>query len=111
MFTRPSVCGCLQGFTGLLDLQKSELQAESILTMARALLELDVPELGQADRMLALTVLSQLMQVATPDGHACIYAATYNTMGVSVLCIQWLTHKHLLQRHHARWPVDLPQAP
>ena len=60
---RPSVRGCLKGFSGLLDPGQGSLQSKQVIPLVKALLDVHITALAQADRMLALGVLLSALQV------------------------------------------------
>ena len=60
---RPSIDGSLRGLMGLLAGHDLRLEQDGIVAISSALLELHIQGLAQADRMLALNVLLQLVQV------------------------------------------------
>ena len=67
---RPSVHGCLKGLAGLQATKAVQLQPDQTATLVKALLEVHISSLPQADRMTALTILSRALQVIYHFGSA-----------------------------------------
>ena len=60
---RPSVHGCLTGIAGLQAAEAAQLQPDQNARLVKALLEVQITSLPQADRMMALAILSRALQV------------------------------------------------
>lgn len=64
---RPSVHGCLKGTAGLQAAAAVQLQPSQTAMLVKALLEVPISSLPQADRMMALTILSTALKVVSHD--------------------------------------------
>ena len=60
---RPSVHGCLKGVAGLTSSDQGPPASKLLCPVVKALLNARITTLAQADRMLALTILLQALQV------------------------------------------------
>ena len=60
---RPSVQGCLKGIAGLLGNSADALKPSLVVSVLMPLLDVDIAALPQSDRMLALSILLQALQV------------------------------------------------
>ena len=60
---RPSVHGCLTGIAGLQAAEAVQLAPTQTAMLVKALLEVQITSLPQADRMMALTILLRALQV------------------------------------------------
>lgn len=64
---RPSVHGCLKGTAGLQAAAAVQLQPNQTAMLVKALVEVQISSLPQADRMMALTILSTALKVVPHD--------------------------------------------
>lgn len=67
---RPSVHGCLTGIAGLQSAAAVQLQPVQTAMCVKALLEVQITSLPQADRLMALTILSRTLQVVQQSSSA-----------------------------------------
>lgn len=62
--------GCLKGIAGLQSAAAVQLQPIQTVMFVKALLEVQITSLPQADRMMALTILSKALQVVQQSSSA-----------------------------------------